>query len=219
MPNLLLAGPVLRRVTLNRVCVWFATDRQSAFKLTILKDTHVIGVSDVAKIDIARCQLGKQLFVYLLVAEPIALNSPFPFDELLAYRIDQVTDSTEQIIDLKALNLTYGNNTHPTFFIPKQLKRLLHGSCRKPHGHVVANEPNFDALSLGDTEIETHPTDLNARPALLLLTGDQIYADDVADSIFALLKQKGRELVGYQEMLPLKAGSVFDPSQPQPEGR
>jgi PhoD-like phosphatase len=219
MADLLLAGPILRRVTLSRVCVWFATDKKMSFKLTILKGTQAIGVSDLTKIDEERCQLGNNLFVYLLVAQPIAVNGTFPFDELLSYRIDQVTNNTEKAINLKALKLTYGTNANPTFFIPKQLKRLLHGSCRKPHGHVVQNEPNFDALSRGDTEIADHHADVITRPALLLLTGDQIYADDVADSILALLKQKGPELLGYQEMLPRKEGGLFDPSLSQQGGR
>jgi PhoD-like phosphatase len=219
MADLLLAGPILRRVTLSRVCVWFATERKMSFKLTIQNGSQAIGVSDITKIDTERCQLGGNLFVYLLVAQPIANEGVFPFDELLSYRIDQISENTEKAINLKALKLTYGNNEFPTFFIPKQLERLLHGSCRKPHGHVVQNEPNFDALSRGDTEIADHHADVITRPALLLLTGDQIYADDVADSILALLKQKGPLLLGYQEMLPLKDGGTFDPSISQPDGR
>lgn len=221
MSNLLLAGPILRRVTLNRVCVWFATEKKMSFKLTVLKGTEVIGVSDFTKTDISmeQCQLGNNLFVYLLVAQPIDVGGTFPFDELLSYQINLMTDNTEQALNLKALGLTYGDNANPTFFIPQQLKRLLHGSCRKPHGHVVQNEPNFDALSLGDSEIAANHSELNTRPAVLLLTGDQIYADDVADSIFILLKQKGSELLGYQEMLPQKNGGMFDPSLSQPNSR
>jgi hypothetical protein len=227
MADLLIAGPILRRVTLSRVCVWFATDKKMDFKLTILKGTDELGASDPANLEpknpqldrFERYQLGKNLFVYLLVARPLKENDTFPFDKLLSYRIDQVTGKTEKAVNLKALNLTYDNNANPTFFIPKQLKRLLHGSCRKPHGHVSQNEPNFDALSRGDTEIANNHADLSTRPAVLLLTGDQIYADDVADSILGLLKQKGPLLLDYQEMLPRKDGGMFDPSISQPDGR
>jgi hypothetical protein len=214
MADLLIAGPILRRVTTGLVCVWLATDKKVSLKLTILHGTQAIATSDLTKIDQQRCQLGKNLFVYLLQAWPADTSSKFPFNELLSYRIDQLIDNTEKAINFKALKLTYGNNAHPTFFIPKRLRRLLHGSCRKPHGHVSQNEQNFDALSLGDTEVAANHVDLNTRPALLLLTGDQIYADDVANSILALLKQKGPELLGYQDML-----SLFDPSVVQEDGR
>lgn len=211
MPDLLLAGPILRRVTTELVCVWVATDKATSLKLTILQGTQTLATSDLTKLDKERCCIGKNLFVYLLQARP-AENSRFPYDELLSYRIDQVSGNTEKAINLKALKLTYGNNANPTFFIPKQLKRLLHGSCRKPHGHAVANQPNYDALSLGDKEVADNHDKLGSRPAVLLLTGDQIYADDVTDSIFGLVRQKGLELLGYQEMLPDKDSKSLDPS-------
>jgi PhoD-like phosphatase len=214
MADVLIAGPILRRVTTGLVCVWLATDKKISLKLTVLQGVRAIAMSDSKKIDQQRCQLGKNLFVYLLQARPANINSKFPFDELLSYRIDQIIDNTEKAVNLKALKLTYGNNANPTFFIPKRLKRLLYGSCRKPHGHVSQNEPNFDALSLGDTEVAANHADLDTRPAVLLLTGDQIYADDVADSILGLLKQKGAELQGYQDLL-----SLFDPSVVQEDGR
>jgi hypothetical protein len=78
--------------------------------------------------------------------------------------------------------LTYDKSTpHPKFFIPTDLNHLLHGSCRKPHGG--GNSP--DALSYGDSlleKLEETDAKLNERPALLLLTGNQIYADDVSIS-------------------------------------
>ena len=64
----------------------------------------------------------------------------------------------------------------PTFFL--QGKRsplnLLYGSCRKLHGK------GEDCLALADEIIASSVEDLNKRPSALFLTGDQIYADDVA---------------------------------------
>ncbi|MCA9671404.1 MAG: alkaline phosphatase D family protein [Myxococcales bacterium] len=48
--------------------------------------------------------------------------------------------------------------------------RFAFGSCRKPRGR---GEDVFDAFGMS-------LADLDARPAFLLLTGDQIYADDIA---------------------------------------
>ncbi|MEQ1558525.1 MAG: alkaline phosphatase D family protein [Methyloglobulus sp.] len=203
MADLMLAGPILRRVTTELVCVWLVTDKELLLRLTILQGDNELGRSDVAKIDEQRSQLGKKLFVYVLQAPPEIVDGAFPVDQLLSYRIDAIVDNNKASpINLKALKLTYGNNANPTFFIPTFLKRILHGSCRKPHGLVSGNEDNFDALSLGDAEIAAHHGDINNRPALLLLTGDQIYADDVTDPIFAMIRQKSVELLGFQELLP-----------------
>jgi hypothetical protein len=226
MADLLLAGPILRRVTTELICVWFATDKKIDFKLTILQGAIALGRNDRTKIDEQRCQLGKNLFIYLLQAKPINADGNFtddgvfPVDTLLAYRIDHVSENEiETAVNLQALNLTYGKEANPTFFIPTYLKRFLHGSCRKPHGLVSENINNFDALSLGDTEIANHIADLDSRPAILLLTGDQIYADDVADPVFAMLKQKTVALLGYQEMLPKTEDKTFDPSTIPISGR
>ncbi len=192
MKNHILAGPILRKVSSNIVCVWLATDRQLNLSLTIMKDGKPIGVSKNKEIQINQCRLGKHLFIYLLQASPIGENSSFPLDTFFTYQIE--IDNKK--LDLKALNLTYAGETNPSFFIPSQIKNLLHGSCRKPHGNST------DTLGSGDAIIETAYKDMVKRPALLLLTGDQIYADDISDSLFALFKDKAVTLLGYQELLP-----------------
>ena len=84
----------------------------------------------------------------------------------------------------------------PTFFL--QGKRsplnLLYGSCRKLHGK------GEDCLALADEIIASSVEDLNKRPSALFLTGDQIYADDVArysypifNPIWYKLARTGRE--------------------------
>lgn len=223
MADILIAGPILRRVTPGLVCVWMATEKKLTLKLTILRDGQSVGASDSddeAIINQQRCQLGKKLFVYLLQAKPDKAIQQYPYDELLSYRIDDITGSTPKAINLKALKLTYDNAANPTFFIPKFLNRLLHGSCRKPHGHVSSNDTHYDALSAADDELNLSHNDLTNRPALLLMTGDQIYADDVAKSVFNLVSQKGPGLLGFKELLPqpLKPGGK-DPNAEQPDGR
>src|SRR5438093_1090106 len=73
--------------------------------------------------------------------------------------------------------LIYPGHSLPGFVLPPEdlnQVKLLHGSCRKPHG--IGKE----MLSSIDTMLEdaaAHPAD---RPQQLFLTGDQIYGDDVA---------------------------------------
>jgi len=81
-------------------------------------------------------------------------------------------------------NLSLGLATHgallayPAFTTPSlpprdvNSLRLLHGSCRIPHGN------GRDALKLADDLIGQAQINALARPHQLLLMGDQIYADD-----------------------------------------
>ncbi|MGZ5008342.1 MAG: hypothetical protein ACXWE9_10215 [Methylobacter sp.] len=198
----LLAGPILRRATPNRVCVWFATREKTDLTLQIIsKNGDVLGQSSQNDY----CRLGENLFVYLLQARCNDPTLPYPVDTFLYYRL--VETGTKLFLDLS--KLTYDKSTpHPKFFIPGTLQQLLHGSCRKPHG----GENCPDALSYGDSLLEATHNDLATRPAVLLLTGDQIYADDVSISVSAMLKEKATELIGRQETLPCRNtdGTITD---------
>jgi hypothetical protein len=97
----------------------------------------------------------------------------------------------------------------PSFIIPpndvKNLN-LFHGSCRKPHGEGVDG-----LLVLHDAIRASHSSIEFKRPHILCLTGDQIYADDVAG---VMLKQilsyhepelgtlPEVSLIGWKENLP-----------------
>jgi len=192
MTTSLLAGPILRRATPNRVCVWFATTEPTHLTLQVIsKNGTVLGESTQNDY----CRLGQNLFVYLAQARCNDPEHPYPADTFLYYRL--VDADTAKPLDLSAL--TYDKSTpHPKFFIPAALRQLLHGSCRKPHGG--GNSP--DALSYGDSLLESTHDDLANRPAVLLLTGDQIYADDVSISVLAMLKEKAAALIGRPELLP-----------------
>ncbi len=212
MATQLLAGPILRRTTIHRVCVWLATAQPHTLQLTISDSTGKdLGRSSIDELQQQSVKLGESLYIYLLQACPITAED-YPQDTLLHYRLDAFnTDNSMETIDLQ--DVTYHPSPSPSFFIPRQLKQLLHGSCRKPHGGFVKDktDPVPDALSHGDRLLEKTHLVLENRPAILLLTGDQIYADDVPIALMATLRQQAPLLTGKQEMLPL----VDDPAQPR----
>lgn len=226
MATTLVAGPILRRTTKNRVCVWVATALPTLLRLTVT-DTqgNRLGQSNLEDLSEQCVQLGKNLCAYLLQARPDQ-GAGFPVDTLLCYRLDEV-DAADKNHPLNLSDLAYGALQHPSFFIPTQLKHLLHGSCRKPHGgfNPKTQLPMPDALSHGHAVLEQHHADLQQRPPILLLTGDQIYADDVAISLLAMLRQQGLALTGRQETLPLTddqstaPGTRLDPAAIPLHGR
>ena len=103
--------------------------------------------------------------------------------ELLAYSIgvldvNEVAGYSDFEKILKEDRLAYGESPLPTFFLQGSTKKLnvLYGSCRKIHDDKGGK---IDALSNGDALIANYVNDLDRRPAILCLGGDQIYADDV----------------------------------------
>lgn len=71
--------------------------------------------------------------------------------------------------------------------------RIIQGSCRKPHGEST------DALEILDDLIAVDNNNPTTRPHLLLLGGDQIYADDVADDLLTAISDTAKKLMGYEE--------------------
>lgn len=223
MATKLLAGPILRRTTKNRVCVWLATAQPMSLRLTVT-DTqgNTLGQSDLKDLNEHRAQLGENLWIYLLQAkppvDPVQADAKdyeppiFVHDTLLCYRLDEVdTEDEDKTYPLNLADLAYGSLQYPSFFIPTKLKQLLHGSCRKPHGGFNSKKQKFmpDALSHGHALLEKTYDNLELRPAILLLTGDQIYADDVAISLLAMLRQQAVTVTGKQETLPLVDSSLM----------
>ena len=216
----LLAGPILRRTTKNRVCVWLASTQPLSLQLTVTDTQETpLGQSKLEDLNRQCVQLGKNLWIYLLQASPNedAVKTAakgnekpdFPSDTLLYYRLDEV-DAEGNVNPFSLADLAYGSLQYPSFFIPTELKQLLHGSCRKPHGgfNSAKQKPSPDALSHGHALLEKTFDNLALRPAILLLTGDQIYADDVAISLLAMLRQQAVAVTGKQEFLPLVDSAI-----------
>ncbi len=207
MLNNILCGPILRSTTRNRICVWVALDCALDLTLEILDlNENPVGRSDSDELKSCRFQLGNGLHVYLLQAYP--LDTQGQVDKNLHYQTRKFLyywlKNGESTIDLKEAKLTYGAHKYPVFHIPEKLNSVLHGSCRKPHGINIKDENNdADCLTIGDDLLKTHHSDIDKRPDLLLLTGDQIYADDVEASLLHVLREQAEVLVGYTEILPL----------------
>jgi hypothetical protein len=92
--------------------------------------------------------------------------------------------------------VTYASQPKPTFSLPPPdpaKLRIVHASCRKPHGE------GRDVLPAVDSMIRPTVSAADDRPHQLFLTGDQIYADDVADILLAYVDRLGPALLGRTE--------------------
>ncbi len=199
-----LAGPLLRRAEPGRVLLWLATSRPVTVHGEIVSLEPRRGGESPRRLGrggARRVRLGPRLFVHLVSVMPDSAVGAFPSNHLLGY--DLVLDDAaaagrppRRLRDLGLLAgpraITLGDLPLPSFFLPARSPalNLLHGSCRLLHGH------GEDALLAADELLAESARDLERRPSALVLTGDQIYGDEVAGPMIGHLTRLGAELLG-----------------------
>ncbi|HLO04132.1 MAG TPA: hypothetical protein VK191_13560 [Symbiobacteriaceae bacterium] len=219
---LIIAGPMLRQVSPTSVTVWVALRAKARVSLTVKPSTgndvwggviaetvapvetvalgpnlHLLAVTAPTK-DGLRLSPG-HLYGYNLTFTDVA--GGLAGGDLFAAKVFANDAATaKQWLTYSSEGFAGGAPSLPSFVFrpehPNDL-RIAQGSCRKAHGE------SMDALSLLDAMIKqtfavgaTEP-----RPHLLMLGGDQIYADDVADPLLQLLIDAGEALLG-KEVFP-----------------
>jgi hypothetical protein len=172
-------GPLVRRVQDDVVVICLATFKPFNLRFSVKEHGKAewLGHDDIP----VNVTVSPNLFFYFGRVTP--KNRKFPTHKLLAYSIgeldvNEVADYTAFEAIVKDDGLAYGDSPLPTFFLQSPTRKLnvLYGSCRKIHD---ANGGKMDALSNGDTLLASTFNNLDKRPAILCLGGDQIYADDV----------------------------------------
>ena len=196
---LVLAGPVLRRVEPVRVVVWLATSVPARVRAGVWRvggEDELLGAGTAESL-----QVGRRLFVHLAAAAPRA--GAFPAGELLGYDVEVMPESGDgggRLAELGMLDgagaIAYPGLRLPTFVLaPGDDASLgvLHGSCRLLHGE------GEDALLCADELLAGCARNVSRRPRALFLTGDQIYADDVAGPLVAHVRQMASQLMGPED--------------------
>jgi hypothetical protein len=200
-----LAGPILRKVAPRSVNVWLAMRVGGVVRLTVV-DAHN---EPVASGDRHTVAVGTQLHIVCVTAVPDADAAKLVEGVIYRYNLAFAFDDQQNVMDLHAATgttpgsgaFTYvSSESLPSFCLPPASLddlRLLCGSCRIPHGN------GRDALPVADELVaQAWPNPL-ARPHQLLLTGDQIYADDVAASLLMVLSDASHTLLGWKEQVPI----------------
>ncbi len=185
---LVLAGPVLRRLEPQRLAIWLVATQP-------LQPEFILPASE-AKVDCQVVPVGQHAFIHLLeihFAKPLPCNQQLDYDLLI----------NGQGIAAWAPHLLYPGTQRPSLVLRDRLDHLLHGSCRKPH------HPAADGLLCADRLLQAceQPED---RPAVLLMTGDQVYADDVAGPMLRAIHSLIERLGLFDEQLD---GAVVADSQ------
>jgi hypothetical protein len=200
---LLLGGPIIRRAEPQEVVIWIATKESVLTANVVLVKQPPRGEELKTTTTVRQQQLGANLHIALLSVK--AERGELPTDVLLGYTFTLKTDSGKHALATLVagdVGLAYAGQKTPTFYLSTERSRILHASCRKPHAE------GYDALRALDERMGEVPTNLDKRPGVLFLTGDQIYADDVAEPLLDHLTELSALLLGWDERVPFLSGGT-----------
>ncbi|MEJ2766267.1 alkaline phosphatase D family protein [Photobacterium sp. MCCC 1A19761] len=169
---LILAGPVLRKCTASELTIWLATTAplQGQFSLYLPGEGDPFYLADLS--EASQLQIGQSAWIV-----QATFRGDFPVETPLEYQL-QTQDG-----ELTALvpTLLYPQSQRLSLIIKRRADYVMHGSCRNPHhpsrDSLVAADEKVSALAIAD------------RPALLMMSGDQIYADHVAGPTLDVIQQ------------------------------
>jgi hypothetical protein len=133
---LVLAGPILRRLTAQRLTLWLVLSEPVRVRLELS-----CGEASPRTLALEPGSVGCRLLSagarlhYLLI--DLQLAEPLPSDRWIGYQIALQplagADAPWQDWSDWAPELCYPGKCSPGFVLPVRVAALLHGSCRKPH--------------------------------------------------------------------------------------
>ena len=187
MPQVI-AGPIVRKVTSTECHIWVVTSNADSPALNLSANEVVVS---------GNCQretirVGKYAFIHLL---SFTSSEPFEDTARIGYSLSFSDDAQQASWENEQRGLLYDGQSSLCFHYTETPETILHGSCRKPHFH------SDDALAQVDVLHKNAFKKENDFPDLLLMTGDQIYADDVAGPMLKAIHSVIDRLGLYHEAL------------------
>ena len=180
-----LAGPVLKKLTCDKVTIWLVTNQSINIKLSLTPEgqaaqTYPLEQTNDRDIPQHRSiKVGEHLYIHLL---HLTLDTPLPTDCWIGYQLAFTAENEAEVKLTELLSdICYPRRSTPGFVVHNKLRKILHGSCRKPH------HDSPDGLVIADNLLATLQDSPHQWPSLLMMTGDQIYADDVATPMLAAI--------------------------------
>ncbi|OBS97258.1 hypothetical protein A9261_11610 [Vibrio tasmaniensis] len=188
---LLLAGPILRKTTATEVVLWVVTSAPLSGTTQLFNAEQETPFYSSSLDEQESIQVGTHAWVTL-----IHLQGEFPTNVPLEYQIETEQGSITELAPHLIYEDTRTNNdsSRIEFKISTTADYILHGSCRNPH------HPSKDSLVAADNKIANQT--VLERPDMLMMSGDQIYADHVAGPMLDAIQQVIQLLGLVGEALP-----------------
>lgn len=204
----IISGPLLRRVTRDSIVLWLVTKMPCDVRLTLTiqgEETQHWSAEELAPF-CQRVRLADQAHLVLM---HVPVKQTLPVGSWVGYQLELKLKSGWQDATEIVPHLTYPNRSSLGFVVQPTIARVLHGSCRKPH-HSAG-----DGLVRADELLAT--TDESEWPSALVMSGDQVYVDDVATPMLQLIHKVASALQFSTEPLPgtkLKSSEELHHAQP-----
>ena len=190
----ILAGPMLRRGDTESVAICGAMDCPVEVDAAIYFLDTLIQLDTATKTTSIRA--GHRLFIHLA-----QVRGQFPTETLLGYdlffRVGKIINTlgSLRLFNKNEYSITYDGRPYPSLFIPATAApTFLYASCRKFH------RKGDDALIAEDGLLKRKKRNLANQPATMLLTGDQFYADDMADPLFPVIITVAEHYIGKEDL-------------------
>ena len=178
----------MRKVTSKECHIWVVTSNAETPALNL----SINGATVSGKYQSETVRVGAHAFIHLL---SFFANDPFEDRVRVGYELSFNNDIQQAAWVEEQRALLYDEQTSLSFHYTETPETILHGSCRKPHFHSDDALAQVDALHKNAFESK------HEFPDLLLMTGDQIYADDVAGPMLKAIHNVIERLGLYHETL------------------
>lgn len=158
------------------------TSKPYSVKLTLNEHQQPLLDQVLSSNEIEQIAVGENAFIHLISVEVPEL---LPENTLIHYDIALFDDQQQLVFSVSndMAELCYQQENQPSFVIKPKINQLYHGSCRKPHF------AGGDGLIQLDTQLSNEQFSAENRPSLLMLSGDQVYVDDVAGPMLIAIHQ------------------------------
>ncbi|GLX83426.1 metallophosphoesterase family protein [Thalassotalea eurytherma] len=198
----LLAGPIVRHCSSSQVNFWLVTDNDYHIRLNLRIANDGIQLFDgmLNQEQLKTIKIGQHAYIQLIsyhFVEPMGDNVELQYD------MSFITGETEQF-SLADLSHLHYDKSPLNVVVKSRLNNVVHGSCRKPH------YDSEDALLQVDDKISQSLNDIIERPALLMMSGDQVYCDDVSGPMLNAIHQVIELLGLYDESWQLCSKTTQD---------
>jgi len=199
--NQIICGPIIRRLDAGQLVLWWVSNQKSEGSFSCFVNNKQLLQQSLGAEQVSHFRIGEKAVVHLLdIQHQLPLDTVIEYELRLLVATGVYKDLNQQLPDI-----CYPDQQRCSFSIESKLHNLLHGSCRNPQ------HSSEDSLLAGDSKLADTLQDVQQRPSILILSGDQIYADHVAGPmLFAI--HKVIEILGLNdEQLP--AGDMTTASQ------
>ncbi|MEW6989798.1 alkaline phosphatase family protein [Colwelliaceae bacterium 6441] len=166
----------------HQVTFWLATSNAFSLHFQLFDNDQALFDRELSSKEQQVIPIGKHAYIHLITLD---FSQPLPVDKTLHYQfiLNNKEDKQQHKLSELIPEILYSGEKLPSFKIPQNIESLLHGSCRKPHFD------SGDGLKRVDDVIAESLQNKTSRPALLMMSGDQVYADDVAGPMLVAIHQ------------------------------